>query len=247
VFVSADSQRLLSDGADLRRRQLDWLMFHVEPSYQQVHSRYRRALAQRNAMLRATGLESSDERVAWSVEMADAGEELHRMRERRFKIAQPILESAIKSLSSLDVQFSYKPGWDTGETLVQSLQDGWEADKSRGYSRVGPHRADLQFQVDGRPAQHVVSRGEGKVLVFAVLIAFAQVLSMSAPIRPLMLIDELASELDDLNRERFLAALRELGMQTFITTVSQSLVEPVGWDRVCKCELSQGEVIQVLQ
>ena len=62
-----------------------------------------------------------------------------------------------------------------------------------------------------------------------------------------MLVDELASELDGLNRERFLTALRELGMQTFITTVSRDLVKPVGWERVCMCELSQGEVIQVLQ
>lgn len=246
VFVSADSQRLLSDGADLRRRQLDWLMFHVEPTYQLVYGRYRRALSQRNAMLRAQVPAGTDERAAWSAEMAEAGQALHQLREQRLEIAQPILESALKDLCSLDVEFSYRPGWDIDNSLVELLDTTWDADRARGFSTLGPHRADLQFQVSGRPVQHVLSRGEGKVLVFAVLIAFAKVLASTVRVRPLMLIDELASELDGDNRERFLSALRELGMQTFITTVSQDLVNPVGWDRVCLCELSQGEVIQVL-
>ena len=247
VLVSADSQRLLSDGADLRRRQLDWLMFHVEPTYQDVFSRYRRALGQRNAMLRAKAVQNNNERIVWSKEMAEAGENLHRLRQQRFKIVQPILQSAFKSLSDLDIEFSYKPGWDADESLATLLNKGWDADCARGFAGVGPHRADLQFRVGGRPAQHVVSRGEGKVLVFAILIAFAHVLFSSAQLRPLMLVDELASELDDINRERFLAALRDLGMQTFITTASRALVNPAGWKQVGVYELSQGEVTQVLE
>jgi DNA replication and repair protein RecF len=247
VFVSADSQRLLSDGADLRRKQLDWLMFHVEPSYQQVFGQYRRALAQRNAMLKASHKQSKDECAAWSREMANAGEHLHRLREQRLQIAQPMLELAFKELSGLDIEFVYKAGWSMEEPLHELLDSSWELDKARGFSGIGPHRADLQFKVDGRPAQHVVSRGEGKVLVFAIFIAFARVLSTSVQVRPLMLVDELASELDSMNRERFLTALRELGMQTFITTVSRSLVNPTGWERVCMYELSQGDARQVLQ
>ena len=61
-----------------------------------------------------------------------------------------------------------------------------------------------------------------------------------------MLIDELASELDAANRERFLATLQNLGMQTFITTVSQTLVDSSAWDRVHLCELSPDGVPQVL-
>jgi DNA replication and repair protein RecF len=247
VFISADSQRLLSDGAEMRRRQLDWLMFHVEPNYQQLFTRYRRALGQRNALLRVNGSSDRDEQLAWAQEMASAGEQLHALRQHRFSIAEPVLQAALKDLGSIDLEFVYKAGWDTRRSLAEVLQSGWDADRSRGYSGYGPHRADLQFMVDGRPAQHVVSRGEGKVLVFAVLVAFARVLASSVQVRPLMLVDELASELDCENRERFLAALRELQMQTFITTVSQDLVNPSGWERVCMCSLSQGEVVQVLQ
>ena len=246
VFVSADSQRLLSDGAEQRRRQLDWLMFHVEPNYQQVFSRYKRALGQRNAMLRAKTIPNKDERVAWSREMASAGEELHELREERLEIARPVLEAAFKELSNLQIQFSYKPGWDTTELLAVVLERAWDTDRARGFSAMGPHRADLQFQVGGRHAQHVVSRGEGKVLVFAILIAFAQVLFSSVQIRPLMLVDELASELDDIHRERFLGALRASGMQVFITTVNSALVSSVGWERVNMFELSRGQARQVL-
>ena len=247
VFVSADSQRLLSDGAEMRRRQLDWLMFHVEPNYQELFARYRRALGQRNALLRLNSAGNRDEQLAWAQEMAVAGEQLHALRHQRLLVAEPILQAALKDLGSIDLEFVYKAGWDTEKSLADVLHSSWDADRSRGYSGYGPHRADLQFMVGGRPTQHVVSRGEGKVLVFAVLVAFARVLASSVQVRPLMLVDELASELDGENRERFLTALRDLEMQTFITTVSQDLVNPSGWGRVCMCSLSQGEVVQVLQ
>ena len=93
----------------------------------------------------------------------------------------------------------------------------------------------------------MVSRGEGKALVFAVLLGSAQVLAQGLARPPLVLVDELASELDPGNREKVSAMLREVGLQTFVTAVSENLVTTEGWGRVAHLQLSRGEVRPVLQ
>jgi len=245
VVVTPDSQRLLTDGAESRRRLLDWLMFHVEPDYQAEHARYRRALRQRNAMLR-TGNVSRAERRVWCEEMACSALALDAMRRDRLSKALPLLEAALSRLSALPVSLEYRPGWSTELPLETLLLQSWDSDVARGYTVHGPHRADLVIKVHGRAAQHVVSRGEGKILVFAVLVGFAELLVQQLARRPLMLVDELASELDEKNRSRFAGVLRDLGLQTFVTAVSESLVSVGGWERVGRYVAEQGNVRSVL-
>ncbi len=246
VLVRPDGQRLLTDGAEGRRRLLDWLMFHVEPGYHDAHLRYRRALRQRNAMLREPRA-SQQEREAWCAEMAQTAGVLEGLRKRCLEITLPMLEEALMGLSPLPVTLGYEPGWDTSAALQDRLLETWDRDVARGYSGLGPHRADLVLRVHGRPAQHVVSRGEGKLLVVAVQVAFARVLAERVPRRPLVLVDELASELDAESRSRFTAALADLGMQTFVTAVSAELVQTAGWERVAVLHVDQGKVSPMLQ
>lgn len=246
VVVTPDSQRLLSDGSEGRRRLLDWLMFHVEPGYQELHTRYRRALRQRNAVLRSGGV-ARGEREAWCDEVARAGEAVAALRAQRLASARPMLEAALSDLSALPVSLDYRRGWPSRHTLFDALIEAWDADVGRGYTAMGPHRADLAIRVHGRAAQHVVSRGEGKLLVFAVMAGFAQVLRGELGRKPIVLVDELASELDGGNRSRFSQMLRSLGMQTFITAVSESLVSSEGWERVARFRLDGGKPLKVLQ
>lgn len=245
ITITPDSQRLLSDGAEARRRLLDWLLFHVEPGYHMAHARYRRALMQRNALLRRAGL-AVTEQESWSTELSLAAELLEGMRRSVLEQTLRELESKVSSLSVLPVTLDYAPGWNTEEALGNVLRREWERDRARGFTSLGPHRADLRVKVRGRAAQHVVSRGEGKILVAALLAGFARVLADRVARSPLILVDELASELDAANRRAFLAQLRELGMQTFVTAVSEQLVDTTGWDRVASYRLQQGRVAQVL-
>jgi len=245
LVIGPDSQRLLSDGAEARRRLVDWLLFHVEPDYQAAHVRYRRALRQRNAMLRVGS--GGAERDAWCEEMGRAGVRLEALRRERLDDALPALERALSRLSALAVGLEYRPGWDRSRALETVLREGWERDVQRGFSGDGPHRADLAIRIQGRPAQHVVSRGEGKALVFAVLLGFAELLVERLARRPLVLVDELASELDADNRARVSSALRDLELQTFVTAVSESLVGDAGWARIARFHVERGTVAEVLQ
>jgi DNA replication and repair protein RecF len=133
------------------------------------------------------------------------------------------------------------------EDLGAALLREWGRDSTRGFTTLGPHRADLRVQVHGRPAQHVVSRGEGKILTAALLAGFAKAVAECVSRKPVLLVDELASELDAHNRRGFSQVLRGLGMQTFVTTVSEQLVDTAGWGRVAVYRLDRGKVAQVLE
>ena len=247
VLITPDSQRLLSDGAENRRRLLDWLLFHVEPTYQRLHARYRRALRQRNAALRAGPGREPVDWAAWCGEMAIAALALEQARRDWVNRVLPALEQALSRLSRIDVSLGYRPGWDTDGDLEAMLLADWDADRARGFSQRGPHRADLELRIHDRPAQHVASRGEAKVLAVSVHVAFAGVLASHVARRPLLLVDELASELDEENRARFATALRDLGLQTFVTAVTGDLVDRSGWERVVAYRMQGGKAAPMLQ
>lgn len=225
VLVPPDSQRLLSDGADLRRRLMDWGLFHVEPSYAEAHRGYQRALLQRNAQLRDA---SSVQTLApWNRELQQFGERLHQLRASHLAQILPSIASLIAELLSVKVSIHYQQGWAPVKALGQSLRDSAPRDLARGHTTVGPHRADLDFTVAGDAAQHRLSRGEAKLFCLAVWLAQARDFHTRAGRIPLILIDDLAAELDAGGRRRVFDVLVDLGAQAFVTALSKEALEGV--------------------
>lgn len=222
IVVTPESQRLLTDGAELRRQLVDWALFHVEPGYLAVLQRYRRALRQRNAALR----DGADEEAlgVWSRGLAEAGEALHGQRARFVEEILPLYAETLKELLPMPVDIEYRAGWDSAVALAEAVQAGVPTDRLRGFTGVGPHRADLRFRVGGAPAHQVLSRGEGKLFVVGLVLAQGRFLRDGAGRRALVLVDDLASELDADSRGRFFTQLEALGAQCFVTTVSRDLV-----------------------
>lgn len=227
VVITPDSQRLLTDGADLRRQLMDWALFHVEPSYLGALQRYRRALRQRNAALRE-GMSGSG-LAAWDQELSEAGEGLHGLRDRLLTGVLPFYTETLQRLVPMPVDIDYRAGWDTALALREALAVAADTDRARGFTGVGPHRADLRLRAQGRPANQVLSRGEGKLFVVGLVLAQARFLRDREGRRPLVLVDDLASELDERSRGQFFEELQALGAQSFITTVSRDVVETDAW------------------
>ena len=217
VTVTPDSHRLITDGTDLRRRIVDRLLFHVEPTYLKHHRRYRRALRQRNAALRG-GAGISD-LGAWDVELAEAGEALSEQRARYLGRALRTMNEVVGALVGKPADIQFYRGWDPDLSLMQACERSLTDDRLRGHTQVGPHRADLRFTICGRPLRHLLSRGEAKLFVTAV--AVAQVLDLASVLGypPVVLVDDIASELDSNSRGRCLAELKATGAQLFLTAV----------------------------
>jgi DNA replication and repair protein RecF len=222
IVILPESQRLISDGAELRRQFLDWGLFHVEPGYVTASQNYRRVLKQRNAQLRAQA--SPRVLAPWDAELGDTGELLHGLRVAHLDSMLKRVGSLVAELTGLEVSIHYVPGWDTKGSLAEAAAKALGRDAARGYTGVGPHRADLELLVGGVPAQRVLSRGEAKLFCLALWLAQAREHHQQAARTPLILIDDLASELDAANQARVFQSLSSLGAQTFVTTVSNELL-----------------------
>ena len=242
LLITPDSQRLLSDGSETRRRLVDWLMFHVEPTYHEAHRAFRQALRQRNSLLRSLNQHAAVA-DAWDHELVTAGQRVHELRMHHAESLQASLTRVLAALSQQSVAVKFHPGWNVSEeTFAELLPRRWNQDVSRGYTVYGPQRADLVFSVRGRAARDVLSRGESKLLAISVQIAMAHLLRDAVQAIPIMLVDELASELDASNRERFFQALRITGAQTFVTTVDADLVTASGWPSLQIFDVSAGQL-----
>ena len=244
LLITPESQRLLTDGARLRRRMLDWALFHVQPIYNGLLQRYRQALRQRNAQLRGAVADSS--LAAWTKELEDCAIQLHRIRDKYAEEVRKPLDLLIGQLLGREVEVRYQPGWNTEESLAEKLERSLESDIARGYTSYGPHRADIRFTVDGSPAQHVLSRGEAKLFVAAVLLAQTAYVVRHAESVPVVLVDDLPSELDVANRARLLEVLKASEAQIFLTTVSDDLLDTSSWNDQKVFHVEQGTVREMV-
>ncbi len=223
MAILPDSLGVVTGSADLRRSLMDWALFHVKPGYLSVLQSYKQALRQRNALLRQGGggiaLESWDERVG------EFGQLLHSWRQEYLGDAQDIVRGFSERLLGIPVDVRYRPGWKDDISLKLALGRSLDADRRRGSTTVGPHRADLELSSEGVAVRGRLSRGEAKLLAVAVFLAYAQYVTTRTGHKPVLLIDDLAAELDERNRHLFLDAVAGMGIQVFITASEPRLLE----------------------
>jgi len=206
------------EGAPERRRALvDWALFHVEQGYGEGLQRYRRAVRQRNALLRASPMRR--EARIWEEELVQEGERLDRWRTAYIGNLAPRLSTLLSDLWPRSSQVHYRRGWASGMTLQEALERSWEADRARGWTGPGAHAADLIFRIGDRQARDVLSRGERKIFVAATLLAHVAYIRDRCGNAPIILADDIPSELDEGGQRWFLERLRLTGSQIFATAL----------------------------
>lgn len=244
-MLTPDSHQLLEGGPRHRRRFLDWGVFHVEHAFFPAWQRYTRALRQRNAALRAR-LGVAEVRL-WDAELVAAADLLDRQRRAYLDLLLPVLDEHVRSLVDMaGLAWDYKPGWSRKLGFVEALAEGLEGDRRQGFTRTGPHRADLVPMLEGVPAQERISRGQQKQLVAALMLAQAQVYQQQARQPCLFLIDDLASELDSGHRERVLRRLQALNAQVFMTAIEPGAIDTGGWAEQRLFHVEHGRVAEVV-
>lgn len=221
AVIDPDVHDLVSGGPDQRRRFLDWIAFHVEPGFLGHWRRYRRALKQRNAALRAGG----EGLEAWDTELIEHGEKLSDARRATVAVCRERLEAQGTALLGGDVGFEYRPGWPDGRTLGEALTEGVERDLTQGATQIGPHRADLKLVHDDRQARRLVSRGQQKLLACAMVLAAAEVVQERVGWPLLLLLDDPAAELDTDSLGRLMQAVFALNCQVIATALDPRVLQ----------------------
>lgn len=244
-LLNPDSHQLLEGGPKHRRRFLDWGVFHVEPAFFPTWQRYSRALRQRNAALRA-GAPTQEIRL-WEPELVTTTEILDDLRRRYVEKLIPVLTSYLGDLVDVDgLKWDYRPGWSQKMSYGEVLGESLEGDRRQGFTRSGPHRADLLPTLDGLPAQERVSRGQQKQIAVALMLAQARVFRQEQGGACLFLIDDLASELDDDHRSRVLAQLHELQAQIFLTAIEGADIDTSIWLDHRQFHVEHGQIEEVI-
>lgn len=225
-LIHPETMDLIESGSKPRRQLLDWLLFYLEPTFYEVWQRYQRALLQRNALLKLDKVDDV-EWLVWEQELQQQAAVLHQMRLAVFEQWLFFVEqSLLLLLPQIKINMDYLAGFDVKQSLALQLQETRFKDKLRGFTQLGAHRADLSFKTDIGLAELILSRGQKKLLVCA--LKLAQVALLQAKNKScVVLIDDIASELDVLARERLLSALIELQAQVIITTVEADSIWPL--------------------
>jgi DNA replication and repair protein RecF len=242
-LLDASAHQLIEGGPRHRRQFLDWGVFHVEPSFLTAWRRYQRALKQRNTLLRQRAVESMLK--TWEPELATAGQLIDQSRQTYLAQLEPVaLDWASRLLGGLDLKLRYLRGWPDAKTLEEALEAGRNRDREHGTTQTGPHRAEIAIEIAGLPAQQQVSRGQQKVLAGALLLAQAAYLHQAAGRQCLLLLDDLAAELDAGHLGRFLELVQETGAQTFLTSVEAARLP--AWSGARMFHVEQGKIRQVV-
>ncbi len=244
VLLIQPSSSGLLDGAPKARRQfLDWGAFHLDASFLDNWRGYARALSQRNALLRSgtsRGIE------IWNHELVRYGTIVDCARFAYAERLRPYFHTAVSHfLGQMPFDLDTVAGWDRTKQLDEVLIADLAHDLRDGYTHSGPHKADFQVQADDRPAKNYLSRGQMKLLVFALLLAQSHLLEESLGSKGCVLIDDLASELDNGNRIKLLGFLHQRQAQFFITATDPRILEPAGMVETAVFHAENGRVTQV--
>ncbi len=240
--VDADVHLIVEGTPGDRRRFLDWGVFHVEPSFAATWRRYHRALKQRNAALRAHL--NSKEATAWDMELAETGERIAQLRGEYAENLSSHLKPLVAKLLNTTVTLQFRRGWPVDLSLSTALSRFWGNDQRRCTTTVGPHRADLQIEIQGRRAGLRVSRGQQKLLASAMTLSQLSYAVAAGANRGCLLMDDPHAELDVDNLEKLLAVTAEIPAQRIITGTDAAVAKTIHSPRVFHVE--QGKIERVL-
>jgi DNA replication and repair protein RecF len=214
MLLEPDSHLLVSGSPDVRRKYLDWGMFHVKHDLLDAWRRYSVALKQRNAALRSRQLDVLE---PLETILHQQGSRLTDMRQEHTNAVGKRLRPMMEELNSglADVALEYRRGWSEG-TLEETLERNRPRDLERGVTTSGPHRGDLELRCGAASARTTLSRGEQKLLSAALLLTQAELLASQGE-TPVFLLDDLGSEFDQNHFERVLDRALKGAAQVWLT------------------------------
>jgi DNA replication and repair protein RecF len=223
LAFTPDRLAVVKGGPLVRRAYLDRVLGRLLPARAGVPADYGRALAQRNAALRrvAGGVSSPAAVAPWTESLAALGTELDAARAETVEALSEAFASAA-GLLGLD---GASLGYDARGLAVAELEERLDRDLARGTTGAGPHLRDLAVRADDRDLRAFGSQGEQRIAVLALLLAEARVIGDRRGEPPLLLLDDVLSELDDRRRGVLLEGV-PAGCQTLVTATTLRSLPP---------------------
>jgi len=227
VLFEPNHLLLMSGSPDLRRTFLDDLIEQTEPGFGATRRHYKRVLYQRNTLLKKNPSDLTQQLFVWNIRLSELGGQIAKRRHALVERFNERLPELYRSLAARDntLNISYASRFNTQtyeSQLLHKLESSTELDVLRGFTAYGPHRDDISVLIDGKPLQETASRGETRTLVLALKILELQLLEEARGIKPILLLDDVFSELDASRRQALTKYVEPY--QTFITTTDADVI-----------------------
>ncbi|MGI6649502.1 MAG: DNA replication/repair protein RecF [Bacillota bacterium] len=233
VLFSPDDLQLTKGAPNFRRHYLDSLLSRLYPEYEVTYQRYQQVLSQRNYLLRLRDTTSNRSLLeTYDQQLSQQGAKIltfrfnllpllsHNLKNYYREIAGKDEELSLFYSSSLNNSFTTEPNIDSLTlNILDKLSQLRSLDYQKGATSIGPHRDDLIFRIKGKNLRHYGSQGQHRSLVLALRLSELTIMDEHLANRPVLLLDDVLSELDD-NRCYSLIKMLESERQVFLTTTS---------------------------
>ncbi len=224
TVIHPNSIDLITGSPAVRRSFLDWIAFYIFPDFLSKWKKYQHILRQRNICLKSPKHAYSLEK--WTIELVQLQPELIQYRQQVLQLLQPIVDEISKSLlKNIKIDLELKTGFpkdlelDT-ESLLSYYKDKQNYEMKVKRTTAGSHRADFNILMNSSPAVESASRGQLKLLAICLLLSQSNSISKTDTGEGILLIDDLAAELDSENREILLNYLSMINKQIIITSTN---------------------------
>lgn len=217
---------LAAGSADKRRAFLDRMLEQMDPIYASTLASYEKALRSRNRLLKDERVDQRSVR-AYDAILSKAGAVVGQARRRLIDDLAPRVERAFTEVFAGDTPLGvrYLPRVEPSEeSIAEALERSYEKDRARGFTAEGPHGDDLELRLHDVGARHHGSQGQHRTIVLALKTAELDLLTERTGRVPILLLDDVSSELDRSRNRRFFEVLSQAGGQVFLTTTHPEFI-----------------------
>lgn len=243
VSFSPDDIRIVREGPGLRRNLLDGEISKIRPTYVDALRKYARILQEKNKVLKKPDAPHAQELIdTYNAEAAPCIRVILRNRLRYIDKLNTYVAQAHREISGTDetIEIAYHATL-AGKDVEAELKALQGRERQAYASVAGPQRDDVLFRINGRPVKSYASQGQQRTLMLAVKIACLRILRDVSGKMPVLLLDDVLSELDEERRRHLLGSLGDL--QVFITTADPRDSTLIGAGRKIEVEDGQAQMV----
>ncbi|NLC76662.1 MAG: DNA replication/repair protein RecF [Clostridia bacterium] len=251
IIFTPDDLNLIKGGPELRRRFLNRKLVQLTPLYYDYSAAYQRILTQRNNLLKR-GDASTEEMAVWDQQLSYYGSLIMVQRNKVLLQLAPIAREIHHQLSGSREVLSihYQPNLpienmgsqpEIQELLQSKLSEALRRDLRNGYTSVGPHRDDFCCLLNDVDARHYGSQGQQRTTVLTLKLAMLKLMAEETGEYPVLLLDDVFSELDQ-SRRQYLLAMVSQSVQTIITATDLEQLDRPGMPEACVFQVHQGKI-----
>ena len=236
-LITPESFTLLDAGPAIRRKFIDWGVFHVEPQFLSLWRSYKKIISNRNSILKRLSIKYSNMSVVpkleldniscWSPQLITLNDQLNNLRSRQIDHISPLFFQYLNKFSTdlgSRITLKYYQGWSKDLSFDKYLESKLNEDLSAGTTRYGTHRGELHINYNNVMAKDILSRGQKKIVVICLILAQYHYLVVqdSSSHHNVLLLDDIDSELDEKNLFILFEILDSIHSQILVTTTNQS-------------------------